>query len=115
VDDVGSHVSGKHLKGGYLVVIQPPGRNGQYTPPLPFLATRGGGAPQTRPWSHLEYVPYRLLRQKGPWPLLTMLRQTVKTQELKRGVDACDTRYREGCVTNVHTGDVPSRYQSVAT
>jgi len=30
-------------------------------------------------------------------------------------VDACYTRYREGFVTNVHKGDVPSRYQSLAT
>ena len=29
-------------------------------------------------------------------------------------VDACYTRYREGFVTNVQKGDVPSRYQSLA-
>jgi hypothetical protein len=29
-------------------------------------------------------------------------------------VEACDTRYRAGCVTHVHKGDVPSRSQSVA-
>jgi hypothetical protein len=44
-----------------------------------------------------------------------MLRQTVKTPEVKRLVDACDRRYREGFVTNVQKGDVPSRYQSLAT
>jgi hypothetical protein len=30
-------------------------------------------------------------------------------------VDACYTRYREGFVTNVQKGDVPARYQSLAT
>jgi hypothetical protein len=30
-------------------------------------------------------------------------------------VDTCYTRYREGFVTNVQKGDVPSRYQSLAT
>ena len=30
-------------------------------------------------------------------------------------VEACYTRYREGFVTNVHKGEVPSRYQSLAT
>jgi hypothetical protein len=44
-----------------------------------------------------------------------MLRQTVKTPEIRRLVDTCYTRYREGCVTNVHKGDVPARYQSLAT
>jgi hypothetical protein len=56
-----------------------------------------------------------MLRQKWPWYLLTMRRQPVQTQESKRFVDACDTRYREGCVTNVQQGDVPARYQSLAT
>src|SRR5262245_1640649 len=43
-----------------------------------------------------------------------MLRQTVKTQEIKRLVNTCYMRYREGFVTNVQKGDVPSRYQSLA-
>jgi Putative transposase len=44
-----------------------------------------------------------------------MLRQTLRTKEINRLVDACDTRYREGFVTNVQKGDVPSRSQSLAT
>jgi hypothetical protein len=56
-----------------------------------------------------------MLRQKWQWHLLTMVRQTVKTKEIERLVDACDTRYREGLVTNVPKGDVPSRSQSLAT
>jgi len=56
-----------------------------------------------------------MLRKKWQWYLLTMLRQTVKTQEMTRLVDACDTRYREGVVTNGQKGDVPARYQSLAT
>ncbi len=43
-----------------------------------------------------------------------MLRQTVKTQERTRLVEACYTRYREGFVTNVQQGKVPAQYQSVA-
>src|SRR5207245_3471287 len=52
--------------------------------------------------------------QKWQWHLLTMLRQTVKTKEMNRLVDACYTRYRNGFVTNVQKGDVPSRYESLA-
>jgi hypothetical protein len=60
-------------------------------------------------------VPYRLLRKKWQWHLRTLVRQTVKTREVQRLVDACYTRYREGLVTNLQKGDVPSRYQSLAT
>ena len=115
LDDVFSRVSGKALKGGYIVVIQPHGRNGQDNPHLHIIATSGGWEPQARQWVHLDYVPYPMLRKKWQWHLLTMLRQTVKTREMKRLVDACYTRYREGFVTNVQKGDVPSRYQSLAT
>jgi hypothetical protein len=44
-----------------------------------------------------------------------MLRQTCKTKEINRLVDACSRRYREGFVTNVQKGDVPSRSPSLAT
>ena len=114
LDDVYSRVSGRALKGGYIVVIQTHGRNGQYNPHLHIIATSGGWDRQAKQWVHLEYMPYRLLRQKWQWYLLTMLRQTVKTQEIKRLVDACYTRYREGFVTNIQKGDVPARYQSLA-
>jgi hypothetical protein len=114
LDDVFSRVSGRVLQGGYIVVIQTHGRNGQYNPHLHIIATSGGWDPQTSQWVHLDYVPYRLLRKKWQWHLLTMLRQTVQTSTIKRLVDVCYTRYREGFVTNVQKGDVPSRYQSLA-
>lgn len=115
LDDVFSRVSGKHLKGGYIVVIQTHGRNGQYNPHLHIIATSGGWDQQARQWVHLDYVPYPMLRKKWQWHLLTMLRQRVKTPQMRRLVDTCYTRYREGFVTNVQKGDVPARYQSLAT
>lgn len=114
LDDVFSRVSGRALKGGYIVVVQTHGRNGQYNPHLPVIATRGGWDQQAQQWIHLDYIPYSMLRKKWQWHLLTMLRQTVKTSEIRRLVDTCYTRYREGCVTNVQKGDVPTRYQSLA-
>lgn len=62
----------------------------------------------------LDDVPYRLLRKQWQWSLLTMLRQTVKTQEMKQLVEVCYPRSREGLVTNGQKGDVPARYQSLA-
>jgi Putative transposase/Transposase zinc-binding domain len=115
LDDVFSRVSGKPLKGGYIVVIQTHGRNGQYNPHLHIIATSGGWEPQAKQWMHLNYLPYPMLRKKWQWYLLTMLRQTLRTKEINRLVDVCYTRYRNGFVTNVQKGDVPSRYQSLAT
>ena len=114
LDDVLSRVSGKSLTGGSIVVVQTHGRNGQYNPHLHIIATSGGWDQQANEWMHLDYLPYTLLRKKWQWYLLTMLRQTLKTQEMKRLVDACYTRYRNGFVTNVQKGDVPSRYESLA-
>jgi hypothetical protein len=114
LDDVYSRVSGCALTGGSIMVIQTHGRNGRYNPHLHIIATSGGWDRQTKQWVHLDYLPYRVLRKKWQWHLLTMLRQTVKTKEIHRLVDACYTRYREGFVTNVQKGDVPARYQSLA-
>jgi hypothetical protein len=115
LDDVYSRVSGKNLKGGYIVVIQPHGRNGHYNPHLHIIATSGGWDQQASQWMHLDYLPYPMLRKKWQWYLLTMLRQTVKTKESQRLVETCDRRDHEGFVTNGQKGDVPSRYQSLAT
>jgi hypothetical protein len=114
LDDVYSRVSGRALKGGYIVVIQTHGRNGQYHPHLHLIATSGGWDQQAKEWVHLDYVPYRLLRKQWQWTLLTMLRHTVQTKEINRLVDLCYTRYPNGFVTNVQKGDGPARYQSLA-
>ncbi len=115
LDDVFSRVSGRTLQGGYIVVIQTHGRNGRYNPHLHVIATSGGWDRQASQWVHVDYIPYPLLRKKWQWYLLTMLRQRLKTPEINRLVDACYTRYRNGFVTNVQQGDVPARFQSLAT
>lgn len=57
LDDVFSRVSGRALKGGYIVVVQTHGRNGQDNPHLHVIATSGGWDHQAQPWSHLDYIP----------------------------------------------------------
>ena len=54
-------------------------------------------------------MPYDLLRRKWQWHLLTMLRQTLKTEAVNRLVDTCFRTYPNGLVTNVHKGQVPSQ------
>ena len=114
LDDFYSTIKGKTLRGGYIVVLHTHGRNGQYHPHLHVLATSGGYDASGECWEHLQYLPYALLRRKWQWHLLTMLRQTLKTEAIRHLVDACFRKYPDGLVTNVQKGHVPAQYQSVA-
>src|SRR5213080_4073702 len=114
LDDFYSTVRGKALRGGSITVRHTHGRNGQYHPHLHLLATSGGYDAQGARWEHLQYLPYDLLRRKWQWHLLTMLRQTLKTDAVHRLVDGCFRKYPDGLVTNVQKGAVPAQYQSVA-
>jgi hypothetical protein len=59
-------------------------------------------------------LPYDLLRRQWQWPLLPMLRQTLKTDAGKRLVDTCFRQSPNGLVTNGQTGTVPARSQRMA-
>jgi putative transposase/transposase-like zinc-binding protein len=115
LDDFFSTVSGKALKGGYIVVVQTHGRNGQYNPHLHIIATSGGWDEQAQKWVHLGYLPYPMLHKKWQWYALEMCREALKTDAMARLVQACYDKYPNGFVANVQKGDVPSRYQSLAT
>src|SRR2546428_9828164 len=114
LDDFYSTVKGKRLQGGYITVLHTHGRNGQYHPHLHVLATSGGYEAERPSWEHLDYLPYALLRRKWQWHLLTMLRQTLKTEAIKQLVDTCFRKYPDGLVTNVQKGAVPAQAYSVA-
>jgi Putative transposase/Transposase zinc-binding domain len=114
LDDFYSTVKGKALTGGYITVLHTHGRNGQYHPHLHVLATSGGYDAQGTCWEHLHYLPYQLLRRKWQWHLLTMLRQTLKTEAIHQLVDTCFRKYPDGLVTNVQKGAVPTQAHSVA-
>jgi Putative transposase/Transposase zinc-binding domain len=114
LDDFYSTVRGKTLQGGYITVLHTHGRNGQYHPHLHILATSGGYDAQGACWEHLQYLPYQLLRRQWQWHLLTMLRQTLKTEAIHQLVDTCFRKYPDGLVTNVQKGAVPTQAHSVA-
>ena len=109
-----SAVKGKPLQGGYIVVLHTHGRNGPYHPHLHVLATSGGYDGLGDRWEHLSYLPYALLRRKWQWHLLTMLRQTLRTEAIAQLVDRGFRQYPDGLVTNVQKGHVPAQSQSVA-
>jgi hypothetical protein len=114
LDDFFSEVSGKALKGGYIVVVQTHGRNGQYNPHLHIISTSGGWDAQAEQWVHLGFLPYPMLHKKWQWYALEMCRETLKTNEMAHLVKSCYDKYPNGFVANVQKGDVPSRYQSLA-
>jgi hypothetical protein len=115
LDDFYSEVRGKALKGGYITVIHPHGRNGQYHPHLHVIATSGGYDGAQERWEHLSFLPYELLRHKWQWHLMDTFRRTLATDAMKRLVDQCYRTYPGGLVANVQKGKVPSQYQSLAS
>src|SRR2546427_5521731 len=114
MDDFFSEVRGKALRGGSIVVSHTHGRNGALQPHLQLIATSARYDGQGERWEPLQYLPYALLRRKWQWHLLSMVRQTLKTEAINQLVDACFTKYPNGLVTNVQKGAVPSQSQSVA-
>ena len=59
-------------------------------------------------------MPSALLRRTGQWPLLTMLRQTLKTEAIDQVVDTCVRTSPDGLVPNVHQGALPAPAHRVA-
>ncbi|HSX77289.1 MAG TPA: transposase [Candidatus Saccharimonadia bacterium] len=114
LDDFYSTVRGKALKGGSITVLHTHGRHGQSHPHLHLIATSGGYEAQGARWEHLPYLPYERLRRQWQWHLWRMVRQTLKTEAINQLVDRCVRKYPNGLVTNVHKGQVPSQYQSLA-
>jgi hypothetical protein len=56
-----------------------------------------------------------MLHMKWPWYALEMCRDTLPTDKIHQVVEVCYKKYPNGFVANVQQGDVPSRYQSLAT
>ena len=114
LDDFFSRVSGKKLKGGYIVVLQTHGRNGQYNPHLHILATSGGLCEKSQGWVNLKYLPYPMLHKKWQWYLLEMLREEIDTVEIEEKIDASYRKYPKGFVANVQKGEVPDKMEALA-
>ncbi len=114
LDEFYSVTSGKELTGGYILVLQTHGRNGQYNPHLHIIGSSGGLDKANNKWEHLDYMPYRVLHKKWQWHLLEMLKRKVSKSELGDVVDRMYRKYPKGFVSNVQKGEVPSRYHSLA-
>jgi len=113
-EDCLSPVSGKTLKGGDSVVLQPPGRKGPSHPPRPRLATSGGGDAPAKPGGHGGALPSPMLPKHWPGEALEMGREAWPTAARERRVQACDAKSPNGCGAPGQQGEGPSRSQSVA-
>ena len=96
------------LKGGYIMVIQTHGRNGQYNPHLHIIATSGGwdqqavssGAPGRCAVSPVAQAVAVVSAHD-------VAGQTVKTQEMQRLVDVCYTALSRGLCHQCTKGRCP--------
>ncbi|MCP4252167.1 MAG: transposase [Candidatus Scalindua sp.] len=113
LDDYYSKVCRRKVKGGYIIVLQTHGRNGQYNPHVHILAT-SGGIDEGEKWVHLSYMPYEMLHKKWQWHLLEMLREQIDTEAIEELVDSSYKSYPNGFVANVQKGEVPGRYEGLA-
>jgi len=114
LDDFSSCVRRKKLKGGYIVVLQTHGRNGQYNIHLHIIATSGGYDESSKKWHHLSYLPYPVLHKQWQWYLLEMLKEELNSDKIDELVDSCYKKYPNGFVANVQKGNVPNSYEALA-
>jgi hypothetical protein len=63
----------------------------------------------------LSFLPYDLLRRKWQWHLMTMFRSKLASETIESLVDWCYRKYPNGLVSRVQKGQVPSRYQRLAS
>jgi len=91
---------------GTVIVLHTAGRPAQYNPHLHILVTAGGISAQGK-WVGFKYLPYKLLRKKWQYHLLSMLRREAEGSDIERAIDHCWETYTNGFVTNIQPGEVP--------
>jgi hypothetical protein len=116
LDDTLSTALRRKVKGGYIVVVQTNGRSGSYNPHLHIIMTSGGLAEgrQGEYWVNLKYLPYEVLHKKWQYYLFEMLKQKIRTRQMKAVIDKLYREYPNGLVANIQKGEVPKRVKNLA-
>jgi len=58
-------------------------------------------------WKEFGFIDFNLLHTKWQYHLLKMLRENVKSKEIKEKIDRCWREYLNGLVAYIEKGDVP--------
>ena len=101
------------LEAGYVVVLETAGRAGHWNPHLHMLMTSGGITPDQR-WLEVDYVPFEMLHKKWQYHLFTMLKDRVRTREMRQTIEALWQKYRRGLVAYLERGKVPAGGEGLA-
>lgn len=89
------------------------GTRGPLAPPSAHPDDVGWGTPAQR-WLEVDYFPFEVLHKKWQYYLLTMRKERVGTQEIRRTIDALWRRYRQGFVAYWEKGKVPAGGEGLA-
>lgn len=115
LEDLLKTVSKQEIKGGYVVVLQTSGRSGKYNPHLHIIMTDGGINEKLGRWVDLAYFPYKIIHKKWQYYLLKMLKEEIKTPEMKLSIDEMWKKYKKsGFVVHIDKGSVPRDCEKLA-
>lgn len=115
LEDVLKTVRKQKIKGGYIIVLQTSGRSGRYNPHLHIIMTDGGINEKSGNWVELGYLPYKVLHKKWQYYLLKMLKEEIKTEEIKEVVDKLWKKHKEsGFVVHIDKVNVPKDCEKLA-
>lgn len=93
---------------GNIVVVQTAGRSGEWNPHLHIIMTSGGLTKGKEPrWRELKYIPYEILHKKWQYYLFGMIKENIKTEQVKKHIDRLWRKYPNGLVAYLERGEVP--------
>jgi len=98
---------------GSTVVLQTAGRSGSFNPHLHILCISGGMTKDGR-FKEFGFIDFNLLHTKWQYHLLKMLRENVKSKEIKEEIDRCWRDYPNGLVVYIEKGNVPKGGKGLA-
>ena len=100
---------------GSIVVPQTAGRSGEWNPHLHIIMTSGGLTKgKKRKWRELKFIPFETLHKKWQYYLFGMVKECVKTGDVKRHIDKLWRQYPNGLVAYLEKGEVPEGGKGLA-
>jgi len=98
---------------GSVVVLQTAGRSGSYNPHLHILCT-SGGIKKDGSFKEFGFIDFNILHTKWQYHLLKMLRENIKSAEIKKEINKCYRDRPKGLVAYIEKGDVPKGGKGLA-